>query len=85
MQTKLIFLLFTISIFWSFILISPIRFTMNIGSSEMRETDFLIILLVINWFFMRGNNFSKDIHSLIFALVGILIIPIFIAIFDGKI
>ena len=88
MQKIPIYLLFIVAVSWDIIDFLPFRFVMSAGGSQLRETDFLVFLLVIFWKLFapkNENNANRDSSfTLFFFLTIILIIPIFIGIFNEK-
>lgn len=66
---------------------SPVRVAIQYGTSHLRETDLLALALVASWMLaslVRGRLDYRCAHAFVYALVLVLLLPVFIGLAAGK-
>ena len=84
--TMLFYLLAASSLLHSVVLASPVRFTVVLGSSQLREVDLLMVGLVGVWF-VDGflTRFSSNYRfGALYLLLVVLLLPIVTGLAAGK-
>jgi hypothetical protein len=79
--------LFTTSMMLTLLWQSPVRLTIQLGASQLRETDLLLTVFLAIWLVERLVSSQSSIrleHGPVYLLIGVLSIPILTGLASGK-
>jgi hypothetical protein len=79
--------LFTTSMMLTLLWQSPVRLTIQIGASQLRETDLLLTVFLAIWlveWLVRTQPSARLEHGPVYLLIGVLVIPIVTGLASGK-